>query len=86
MATENYRFKCIGYRSTNTGSVKEYVLEITDVRKEEVNIVALTPKQIASYASTRNILWDKNILYLSTKKGHENMLRNIFDKRLKIIS
>ncbi|WP_298018139.1 hypothetical protein [uncultured Castellaniella sp.] len=79
MTEDGYKFTCLGYKPASNGEVYQYILAITGV-DEEVETLAVTPREIASHHSMTRILLGKNVIYMPTKKEHDQMLGEIFAK------
>lgn len=86
MTEDGYKFTCLGYKPASNGEVYQYILAITDVNDEEVETLAVTPREIASHRSMKRILLGKNVIYMPTKQEHDQMFSEIFAKPPRVIS
>lgn len=75
---KKYDFLCLGYEATSSGEVKYYILSARCVEDDTSEVFSLTPKEISSHISMKRILLDRKIVYIPTKKEHDEMLNAIF--------
>jgi hypothetical protein len=79
MRANDFIFKHIGHKKSETGLIGCYHLEVTDTRSGKIATISVEPKHLASARSMKRILLDRCILYSATRAEHNQMLLKMFD-------
>ena len=73
-------FHCLGYTTKGEGEVERYVIQVTDERSKVV--VSVTPIGIASHLTMKRIFLSKSVVYMATKKEHDQWLSIAFFSKI----
>jgi hypothetical protein len=78
MTERNYSFRYLKHIPNTDGTVRHYVLQVVDSNSGETEEILITPRELISPISMKRVLLGRKILYLTTRKKHEEMLEQLF--------
>ncbi|MHC8362439.1 hypothetical protein ACYZUA_19495 [Pseudomonas sp. LS2P72] len=85
MTESRYDFQCRQYVQNADGKTSHYILQVTDITDGETEVLSVAPEVLSSPTALKIALLDRKIIYTTTLKKHNDMLRELFALSLEAI-